>query len=211
MEYPHLSDNVWPTKEGAETKSQIVVKQTEDFGITYSVEWDNSMVANRWTCYTLHADNSGGNSGRDDSGFNPDEGVAVSSTDDDYNSSGFSRGHLCPSFDRQCSEEQNKQTFFLTNIQPQWQKHNGGLWSNLEDLVHNYATKNIDSWPSQENIFNKRMLYLSRSMGHANIDATMYYYTFTTEQSVRIRDKKSNTLNEVIPNMTKYFVDDENK
>ena len=76
---------------------------------------------------------------------------------------------------------------------------------------HNYATKNIDSWPSQENIFNKRMLYLSRSMGHANIDATMYYYTFTTEQSVRIRDKKSNTLNEVIPNMTKYFVDDENK
>jgi len=142
LEYPHLSDNVWPTKEGAETKSQIVVKQTEDFGITYSVEWDNSMVVNRWTCYTLHADNSGGNSGRDDSGFNPDEDVAVSSTDDDYNSSGFSRGHLCPSFDRQCSEEQNKQTFFLTNIQPQWQKHNGGLWSNLEDLVHNYATKN---------------------------------------------------------------------
>jgi endonuclease G len=26
-------------------------------------------------------------------------------------------------------------------MQPQWQKHNGGLWGNLETLVHNYATK----------------------------------------------------------------------
>ena len=30
--------------------------------------------------------------------------------------------------------------FYLTNMQPQWQKHNGGLWKNLEDLVRNIAT-----------------------------------------------------------------------
>ena len=156
IEYPHLNANVWPTNEGAEEKSQIIVKQTQDYGITFSLEWDNSKVANRWTCYTLHADNSAENTDRNDD-FKPDEEVAVSSALEDYkqvdkNADGaeryeqyqnlnFSRGHLCPSADRQCSKEQTKQTFYLTNMQPQWQKHNGGLWSNLETLVNNFAKK----------------------------------------------------------------------
>jgi endonuclease G len=36
--------------------------------------------------------------------------------------------------------EQNKQTFYLTNMQPQYQSHNGGLWSRLETLVRDFAT-----------------------------------------------------------------------
>lgn len=140
LEYPHLSDNVCSIMEDAAMKSQIVVKQTEDFGITFSLEWDNSKVANRWTCYTMHAGNALEETDRNDD-FKADEEVAVSSQLEDYKYTDFSRGHLCPSQDRQCSKEQNKQTFYLTNMQPQWQKHNGGLWGNLETLVHNYATK----------------------------------------------------------------------
>ena len=140
LEYPQVSyANLSPTKDGAETKSQIIVKKTDDYGITYSVEWDNAKVANRWTCYQLHEGNTLSQTDRNDD-FKADPDVAVSATLEDYRNSGFSRGHLCPSADRQCSEEQNKQTFFLTNMQPQWQKHNGGLWKNLEDLVRNYAT-----------------------------------------------------------------------
>lgn len=138
LEYPKLNGNV--SAKPDETKSQIIVKQTKDFGITYSVEWDNALIANRWTCYTLNADNSQGDSGRNND-FKPDEEAAVSPQPEDYNKSGYSQGHLCPSADRQCTIEQNQQTFFLTNMQPQWQKHNEGLWKNLEDLVRNYVVK----------------------------------------------------------------------
>ena len=137
LEYPHLNDNVSAT--GAENNSQVVVKKTDDYGITYSVEWDNAKVANRWTCYQLHEGNTLSTTDRNDD-FKADPDVAVSPILEDYRNSGFSRGHLCPSADRQCTKEQNKQTFFLTNMQPQWQKHNGGLWKNLEDLVRNFAT-----------------------------------------------------------------------
>ena len=137
LEYPHLNANVSTT--GNTNNSQVLVKSTTDYGITYSVEWDNQKVANRWTCYQLHEGNSLSATDRNDD-FKADPEVAVSSTLEDYRNSGFSRGHLCPSADRQCTVEQNKQTFFLTNMQPQWQKHNGGLWKNLEDLVRNYAT-----------------------------------------------------------------------
>ena len=137
LEYPHLNDNVGAT--GSTTNSQVVVKRTDDYGITYSVEWDNAKVANRWTCYQLHEGNTLSATDRNDD-FKADPDVAVSPILEDYRNSGFSRGHLCPSADRQCTKEQNKQTFFLTNMQPQWQKHNGGLWKNLEDLVRNFAT-----------------------------------------------------------------------
>lgn len=137
LEYPHLNANVSPTKDAQ--KSQIIVKRTEDFGITYSVEWDNKLIANRWTCYQLHEGNTMSTVKRKDD-FKADEEVAVSSQLADYSGSGFSRGHLCPSADRLCSTEQNKQTFFLTNMQPQYQTHNGGLWGRLEDEVRNFAT-----------------------------------------------------------------------
>ena len=142
LEYPHLSDNVSTT--GSTTNSQVVVKSTADYGITYSLEWDNAKIANRWTCYELHEGNTLSAADRHDD-FKADPEVAVPSTLNDYKNSGFSRGHLCPSADRQCSVEQNKQTFFLTNMQPQWQKHNGGLWNNLETLVRNYATNDTYS------------------------------------------------------------------
>ena len=137
LEYPQLSENVSTT--GNATNSQIVVKKTDDYGVTYSVEWDNAKVANRWTCYQLHEGNTLSATDRNDD-FKADPDVFNSATLADYRNSGFSRGHLCPSADRQCTVEQNKQTFYLTNMQPQWQKHNGGLWKNLEDLVRNFAT-----------------------------------------------------------------------
>jgi len=140
LEYPQVSyNNLSPSKDGAEEKNQIIVKRTDDYGITYSLEWDNQKVANRWTCYQLHEGNTLSSTERKDD-FKADPEVAVSSTLADYNNSGFSRGHLCPSADRLCSEEQNKQTFYLTNMQPQYQSHNGGLWSRLETLVRDYAT-----------------------------------------------------------------------
>ena len=137
LEYPHLSTNVSTT--GAEDNCQVIVKRTNDYGITYSLEWDNSKIANRWTCYQLHEGNSMATVGRNDD-FKPDPEVAVSSQLADYSGSGFSRGHLCPSADRLCSKDQNKQTFFLTNMQPQYQSHNGGLWGRLEEEVRNFAT-----------------------------------------------------------------------
>ena len=64
LEYPQLSENVSTT--GNATNSQIVVKKTDDYGITYSVEWDNEKVANRWTCYQLHEGNTLSTTDRND-------------------------------------------------------------------------------------------------------------------------------------------------
>ena len=139
LEYPHLAAD--------STMNQLIVKSTSDYGITYSLEWSYQDKANRWTCYQMHSGNMYKNVERTkpdpftEDGEIPEE---YRSTLDDYKGSGFSRGHLCPSADRLCSKEQNTQTFLLSNMQPQWQYHNGGLWVKFENKVRTWA-ENCDT------------------------------------------------------------------
>ena len=51
-----------------------------------------------------------------------------------YNqSTGFDRGHLCPSDDRDSTADENKTTFILTNVVPQAPQLNRQSWLRLED------------------------------------------------------------------------------
>ena len=137
LEYPHIN-----TASG----NQRVVKSTSAYGITYSLEWDNNKIANRWTCYTMCSKNNASNVTRTDD-FKVDPAVTISPASSYTNSSTYSRGHLCPSADRLASKEQNKQTFFMTNMQPQYSNHNSGLWSTLEGYVRTkwQPTNNTDT------------------------------------------------------------------
>ena len=131
LEFPHMR----------ETGNQsYVTKRTTNYGITYSAEWDNDLIANRWSVYEMYEGNMYDQCDRkDDFKEDPELPAATRSTLADYKSSGFDRGHLCPSADRLCSEEQNKQTFFLSNMQPQYHFHNGGQWATLEGKVRTWA------------------------------------------------------------------------
>ena len=51
----------------------------------------------------------------------------------------LARGHQLPSADRQCCYEANAQTFYGTNMTPQLNEHNEGIWSKLEGRVRTYA------------------------------------------------------------------------
>ena len=51
----------------------------------------------------------------------------------------YARGHQLPSADRQCCYDANAQTFYGTNMTPQLNAHNEGIWSNLENKVRNIA------------------------------------------------------------------------
>jgi endonuclease G len=51
----------------------------------------------------------------------------------DYTRSGYDRGHIVASKDRSISKDDNKATFFMTNIYPQEPDLNQGPWKVLED------------------------------------------------------------------------------
>lgn len=144
-------------------------------GVNFSVEWDCDKKSQRWTCYTLTKTNKQSNTGRwygdtradqtsmtaqyffDTTNLNLDDfyyrSYNVNSVRDYIYSSGFDHGHICPSADRTYSVEANKQTFYLTNMQPQYAVFNGsdkshqykGLWINMENFVHKYSLQDNDT------------------------------------------------------------------
>ena len=56
-----------------------------------------------------------------------------------YTNTGFDRGHMCPSDDRDGSDADNAVTFLMTNIMPQAPQLNQGIWAELEDYARSLA------------------------------------------------------------------------
>lgn len=122
-------------------------------GVNYSVEWDTEINAQRWSCYQMYADNykTGSQVSRyystNDGSLSadcqypndPDLPSQYRLTKDPYKGSGFDHGHICPSADRQRANEANYQTFYITNMQPQNNKFNAGIWANMENQVRTWA------------------------------------------------------------------------
>ena len=62
----------------------------------------------------------------------------------DYSSSGYERGHLCPSADRSSSPALNSETFLMTNIAPQVHGLNSGPWEKLERYSRSMARRDAN-------------------------------------------------------------------
>jgi endonuclease G len=62
----------------------------------------------------------------------------VSNTD--YSSTGFDRGHMCPSGDRTDNTTDNSATFLMTNMVPQAPQNNQNIWADLEDYCRSLVS-----------------------------------------------------------------------
>jgi endonuclease G len=58
-----------------------------------------------------------------------------------YTSTGFDRGHVCPSDDRDLNDSDNAATFKMTNIQPQAPQLNQITWAALESYCRSLITE----------------------------------------------------------------------
>lgn len=119
--------------------------------VNYAVEWDCDKKSQRWSCYIITPKNRAVNTKRYKSESNQypnDPELAASNRwEKDYiYRSGFDHGHICPSNDRLYSSNANYQTFYLTNMQPQYAVFNGshkdhpysGIWIKMENYLNSY-------------------------------------------------------------------------
>ena len=138
LEFPHL-------KKG---NNIVLVHTTSQYGINYSVEWDCTKKAQRWTAYEMYNSNTVTNWNRKNwvdtewkgDPFQEDSSlpVAYRTTLAMYRGSGYDRGHMCPSADRLENQEMNEQTFYLSNMHPQKHKFNAKIWEKMEEQVRTW-------------------------------------------------------------------------
>ena len=131
--------------------NNIVIVHRTGGDVNYSVEWDIDLKSQRWSCYTLDRKTLTSRTSRYYGNpqypldpdlplrFYLDRPTADYSEGDYFYGSGYDHGHICPSADRLYSKEANYQTFFLTNMQPQYNAFNANLWANMEEQVRIWA------------------------------------------------------------------------
>lgn len=113
----------------------------------YSIGWSPSDRLSVWVAYPLNDFYTKGSSGYTKTwAYDPQVGNDSQpelfygykrSTDGEA----FDRGHQLPSADRQCCEIANNQTFFFTNMTPQRNSFNTGVWVSLEGKVRSFSSK----------------------------------------------------------------------
>lgn len=109
----------------------------------YVINYDPDTRNARWAAYILTRAEAGTKNVDRSGGFARDMRLAhkgwAAATTGDYTRSGYDRGHLVPSADRDDNEAENKATFIMTNISPQRPGLNRHVWKNLESTVRRWA------------------------------------------------------------------------
>jgi endonuclease G, mitochondrial len=108
----------------------------------FALSYNNSKATASWVSWHLNSAWKGAAQRQDD--FRPDTDLptdwyAVKTSD--YTNSGFDRGHLCPSDDRDGSQTDNSATFLMTNIIPQAANNNQQTWRFLEEYCRKLAAE----------------------------------------------------------------------
>ncbi|MEY8685595.1 DNA/RNA non-specific endonuclease [Bacteroides sp. AN502(2024)] len=108
---------------------------------SFSMEYDKSKKHSRWVAFRfdnqtrLHDGATRGNE------FIPDPSLDTEyqRIQADFGRKGYDRGHLCASADRLYQQEANDQTFYYTNMSPQRNNFNTGIWVDLEGQVQSWG------------------------------------------------------------------------
>ena len=107
----------------------------------FCLSYDKDRGIPNWVAWQVNSTWSNGTAVRKDNyladGMVPGAWYHVGAND--YSGSGFSRGHMCPSADRVNTQSNNDSLFYMTNMVPQNQNNNGGIWATLETYERTLA------------------------------------------------------------------------
>lgn len=134
-----------PLLLGNPSKAKTDVREPDNYLVThngYTLSYNKSRGAANWVAWHLEETDIGDaertNAFAPDTTLPQDWWILPSA----YSGSGYDRGHLCPSKDRSTTEEINRATFLMSNMQPQAPKLNQKTWKYLEDYERELAKDN---------------------------------------------------------------------
>jgi len=199
-----------------------------NFSVGFSAEKHLSV----WVAYPLNSFYTSGNAGYT-SAWSYDPDIATSSQPCLYH--GFrssaeriDRGHQLPSADRQRCDAANNQTFYFTNMTPQRNSFNVGVWVTLEGRVRAFSAKCdtlyvvtgaiVGSSPSYAHdnngipcpvpsyYYKALLAYKNKTtFGHSGYQAIGYWLDHATSSQTRmpIRDLEAKIGFDLFPNLKK--------
>ena len=132
-EYP--SDNLC-LAEIKDQSNQLILKRT-----AYRLSYNPKLLIPNWISWHLTSEHADGDCPRDNNYYEDPDIPYPKATNEDYRGSGWSRGHMCPAGDNKWDAEAMRESNLLTNICPQHESLNSGLWNVIERDCRKWAKK----------------------------------------------------------------------
>ncbi len=112
------------------------------YRMNYAVSYNCQTLNPNWVLWRLTREQADGAVKRPDYAFHEDPEVPVPrATLEDYRGSNYDRGHMCPAGDNKWDSDAMYESFLMTNICPQNQQMNSGLWNQIEMSCRYWAKK----------------------------------------------------------------------
>ena len=106
----------------------------------YITSYNEETRLPNWVYWQLTAEHVNGDNSRPGNAYHEDTQVSKPrATLADYRRSGFTRGHMCPAGDNKWDRKAMYETFALTNVCPQTEKCNSGVWNSIEMMCREWA------------------------------------------------------------------------
>lgn len=143
---PKAPPSEGPSNEHLAMGTPVDGDSSDDYLMTkpqYALSYNKEKNIPNWVSYSLNASHFG-DAPRFKGKFLADESLPAGFyrvRHDDYVGSGYDRGHMVRSEERTRTPEDNKTTFLLTNILPQYHDVNAGPWLRLEEHAQDLAQK----------------------------------------------------------------------
>jgi endonuclease G, mitochondrial len=107
----------------------------------YTLSYNEEHELSSWVAYKLTKQQTGLLDFERTNHFKEDPNVTTGTADDeDYQGSGYDRGHLVPAEDMAWSATTMEESFYYSNITPQVPAFNRGVWRRLEELTRFWAS-----------------------------------------------------------------------
>jgi endonuclease G len=135
-----------PSNEHLAMGTPVDGDSSDDYLMTkpqYALSYNKVKNVPNWVSYSLNAGHFG-DVPRFKGKFLADESLPAGVyrvRHEDYVGSGYDRGHMVRSEERTRTPEDNKATFLLTNVLPQYHDLNAGPWLRLEEHAQDLAQK----------------------------------------------------------------------
>jgi len=120
-------------------------KQPEEVIIThtgYSLVYNEIHEQANWVAYELTREETEKVVDRNNNFITDPFVLTLTANDKDYAGSGYDKGHLAPAADMSWSLTAMKESFYYSNMSPQFPGFNRGIWKKLEALVRTWAIEN---------------------------------------------------------------------
>ena len=96
-----------------------------------------------------------------------------------YKHSGYDKGHLCPAADRRFSRKAFDETFYTSNISPQLNDFNAGIWNNLEQKTRYWAAKYDGVYVVTGGVLTNNL----EKIGKEDVSVPKYFYKILLDNS----------------------------